>query len=85
LAVGAITSREFPTTQAIVGRSKLTAGAVIVAFPQITDDSLIFAAGNDATVTGIITITRTAGTSFTLTSSVGGDVGFVAWLVVLIP
>lgn len=85
MAVGAIAVQPLPVTQVLVGRSKLAGGTVAVALTQITDNSLIFANGDDSAVTGILTITRTAGTSFTLTSSVGGDAGFVAWLVVILP
>ena len=85
MAVGAIARQALPVTQVIIGRQVMVAGAAIVLMKQITDNSLIFASGNDAAVTGILTITRTAGTSFTITSSVGGDVGFVAFMVVIIP
>ena len=85
MAVAAVTQRELPVTQILVGRQVMVAGAAVVLMKQITDNSLIFASGNDSAVTGILTITRTVGTSFTITSSVGGDVGFVAFMVVIIP
>lgn len=86
MAVGAVTARALDLTNIIVGRSKLTAGASIVALPQITDNSLIFCTGNDAAATGAMRAVITSGTGFTITSLVGaGDTGYVAWLVVLIP
>jgi hypothetical protein len=84
MAVAAITTRSVPTTNIVCGRSKLTGGTVTIANKQVADTTLIFASGDDGSVTGILTITRTSGTSFTITSSVGGDTGFVAWMLVYI-
>ena len=83
MAVGALSQRILPPANMQIGRSKLTAGTVSVAFPGVTDNTLVFASGNDAAVTGILTIVVTAGTGFSITSSVGGDTGYVAWVVVL--
>ena len=85
MAVGAVTQRELPVTQVLIGRSKLAGGTVDVTIKQITDNSLVFCQGNDSTVTGILTVVVTAQTKFSITSSVGGDAGYVAWMVIIIP
>jgi len=63
----------------------LVAGAATVALKQITDNSLVFLSGDDANVDGILQAVITSGTGFVVTSSVGGDIGFVAYMVVIIP
>jgi precorrin-6B methylase 2 len=85
MAVGAVSQRELPLTQIIIGRQVLIAGSATVALKQITDNSLIFVSGDDANVDGILQTVTTNGTGFVITSSVGGDVGFVAYMVVIIP
>jgi hypothetical protein len=83
MAVGAVSYRQV-APNVFAGRSKLTGGTVTVTNHQVNDNTLIFVSGNDGNVTGILTVTRTSGTSFTITSSVGGDSGFVAVLLYLI-
>lgn len=85
MAVGAVSQRALPLTQIIVGRQVLVAGAATVALKQITDNSLVFLSGDDANVDGILQAVITSGTGFVVTSSVGGDIGFVAYMVVIIP
>lgn len=86
MAVGAVTQRELPVTQVIIGRQALIAGAATVGLKQITENSLIFLTGNDAAATGALRAVITAGTGFVVTSLVGaGDTGEVAYMVILIP
>ncbi len=83
MATGAVTQRAATEANMIQGRSKLAGGTVTVGFKQATDSTVILASGNDGSVTGILTIVITAGTGFTITSSVGGDTGFVGWLAIV--
>jgi len=85
MAVATVAQQALPLTQLICGRDKLAAGAATVSLKQITDNSLVFCFGNDANVDGILQTVQTSGTGFVITSSEGGDVGYVAWLVVIIP
>lgn len=85
MAVGEITARGVPLTNMVCGRSQLAAGTVSVALPTITDNSLIFLSGNNANVDGVVQAVITSGTGFVITSQTGGDVGFVSWLVIIIP
>ena len=85
MAVGALSQRELPLTQIIIGRQVLIAGSATVALKQITDNSLVFVSGDDANVDGSLQTVTTSGTGFVITSSNAGDVGFVAYMVVLIP
>lgn len=85
MAVGAVTQRPLDLTNIIVGRDKLTAGTVTVSLKQITDNSLVFMSGDDANVDGVCQAVITSGTGFVITSQTGGDAGYVAWMVVLIP
>ena len=83
MAVGAVTTRQAPLTNIKVGRTKLTGGTVNVSLKQITAASVVLVSGNDASATGAYTVVITAGTGFSITSSVGGDAGFVGWAVFL--
>lgn len=83
MAVTTVTSQSLPATNIICGRSKLTAGAVSVSVPQITDSSLVFLSGDDANVDGALQAVITTGVGFAVASSTGGDAGYVAWLCVL--
>lgn len=86
MAVGAVTQRELPLTQIIIGRQVLITGTATVDLKQITENSLIFLTGNSAAATGALRAVITAGTGFVVTSLVGaGDTGFVAYMVVIIP
>jgi len=84
MAVGAVSTRQAPLTNVKIGRSKLTGGTVSVSLKQITANSIVLVSGNDGSVTGILTVVITAGTGFSITSSVGGDAGFVGWAVFLV-
>jgi hypothetical protein len=83
MAATTVSARELPLTETIVGRSKLTGGTVSVALKGITENSLVYVSGNTSTATGAYTVVITAGTGFSITSSVGGDAGYVAWMVVI--
>jgi len=85
MAVGAVSARQLPLTNITIGRQVLIAGSATVVLPTITDNSLIFVSGNDANVDGILQTVTTSGTGFVITSSQAGDVGFVAWFVIIIP
>lgn len=62
------------------GTVTLIAGVGVVTEATITANSRISYAGQDTGVTGFLNITaRTAGTGFTLTSSVNTDAGIVAY------
>ena len=63
------------------GASALTAGAVTVANTSVTATSRIFLTGNtDGGTPGWCRVSaRTAGTSFTITSSSGTDTSTIAW------
>jgi len=84
MAIGTVSDRSLPLTNVHVGRVKLTGGTVAVALPGITDNSLLFVSGNGSGVTGFLTTTITAGTGWAVTSSVGGDAGFVSYMVVIL-
>ena len=85
MAVAGVTPQPIPVTETYVGRTQLAGGTVNVAFKHITEDSVVIASGNDAGVTGILTIVITAGTGFSITSSVGANAGWVGWLVIVPP
>lgn len=62
------------------GVATLTAGAVTVANTSVTANSRIFLTAQDNNSTGALRVSaRTAGTSFTITSSNGADSGLVAY------
>ena len=85
MAVAAVSQRELPLTNIRIGRDKLTGGAATVSLKAITENSLVFLSGNDANVDGALQAVITAGTGFAIASSTGGDAGYVAWMVVIIP
>lgn len=68
----------------LFGRSVLVAGAVVVANTNVTAVSNIYVTSNiDGGTPGWLRVSaRTAGTSFTITSSSGTDTSTVAWLIV---
>ncbi len=65
------------------GTATLTGGTVTVANTSITVNSRIILTGQDNNVTGALRVSaRSAGVSFTITSSAGTDSGVVAWQVI---
>jgi hypothetical protein len=66
------------------GRATLVAGAVVVANTTVTATSNIYVTSQvDGGAPGFLRVsTRTAGTSFTITSSSGTDTSTVAWLMI---
>lgn len=66
-----------------MGTATLAAGAATVATTKVTDTSRIFVFSNaDGGTPGWLRVSaRTAGTSFTITSSSGTDTSTVAWLI----
>ena len=85
MAVAVVTAQPAPLTETYIGRTKLAGGTVNVALKHITEDSVVIVSGNDAAVTGILVVVITAGTGFSVTSSVGGDAGYVGWAVYVAP
>lgn len=85
MAVGAVTQQPIPVTEMFTGRQVLVAGAATVAFKRITQDSVVLVSSNSLTATGAYTVVITAGTGFVITSSVGGDTGFVGYTVIIPP
>jgi hypothetical protein len=71
-------------TNARMGVATLTAGAATVANTTVTANTRIFLTSQvDGGTPGFLRVsTRTAGTSFTITSSSGTDTSQVAWLLV---
>lgn len=67
-----------------MGTSVLVAGSVVVANTSVTANSRIFVTSQvDGGTPGFLRVsTRTAGTSFTITSSNGADTSTVAWIMV---
>lgn len=62
------------------GLATLVAGTVVVTNTFVTANSRIFLSAQDTNTTGALKVSaRTAGTSFTITSSGGSDTGVVAW------
>lgn len=62
------------------GTATLTAGTVVVSNTNVTANSRIFLTPQDNNTTGALRVSaRTAGTSFTITSSNAGDTGKVAY------
>lgn len=62
------------------GTATLSSGTVVVSNVNVGTNSRIFLTGQDNNVTGALRVSaRTAGTSFTITSSVGTDSGKVAY------
>lgn len=62
------------------GVATLSSGAVVVATTSVTSVSRITLTAQDNSSTGALRVSaRTAGTSFTITSSNAGDSGVVAW------
>lgn len=57
----------------------MTAGVVTTADTAVTANSRILYAQQSGTLTGVVTCTRSAGTSFTLTSSVATDTATFAY------
>jgi hypothetical protein len=70
-------------TNATMGVATLVAGTVTVSTTKVTASSRIFLTGQNSSGThGELTVSaRTAGTSFTITSSSGTDTRSVAWLI----
>jgi len=70
-------------TNATMGLATLVAGAVVVSTTKVTASSRILLAGQaDGGTPGFLRVSaRTAGTSFTITSSNGADTSTVAWLI----
>lgn len=86
MAVTTVVKQPLPVTNTLVGRDTMAAGSLTVTLPQITEESIVFACGNSAGVTGALRSVITAGTGFVVTSLVGaGDAGLVAWMVVIPP
>jgi hypothetical protein len=83
MAVGAVTQQPLPVTECFIGRQVLVGGAATVAFKRITQESIVLASCNSALATGALSIVITPGTGFVVTSSVGGDVGFVGYMVII--
>lgn len=71
-------------TNKTLGVATLVAGTVVVATNRVQSNSRIFLSGQNASGTaGELTVSaRTAGTSFTITSTSGSDTRDVAWLIV---
>jgi len=71
-------------TDARMGTATLVGGSAVVATTSVTATSRIFVLSNtDGGTPGWIRVSaRTAGTSFTITSSSGTDTSTVAWLIV---
>ena len=71
-------------TNATLGTATLVAGSVVVSTTKVTAASRIQLTGNsDGGTPGWLRVsTRTAGTSFTVTSSSGTDTGTVGWVIV---
>lgn len=66
-----------------LGTDTLAAGTKVVAATAVTANSRIFLTSQVNGVTGALRVSaRTAGVSFTVTSSVAGDAGLFAWLIV---
>jgi len=69
-------------TDARMGVATLVAGVKVVNTVKVTANSRITLTGQDNNVTGTLRVSaRTAGTSFTITSSNAGDTGNVAWVI----
>lgn len=65
-----------------LGTATLVAGAAVVANTVVTANSRILLTSQVNGVTGALRISaRTAGVSFTITSSVGADAGLVAYFI----
>lgn len=71
-------------TNARMGTATLVAGTVVVSTTAVTANSRIFLTGqNTGGTAGALRVSaRTAGTSFTITSTSGTDTGAVAWMIV---
>ena len=71
-------------TNAKMGTATLSAGSVTVSTTAVTANSRIFLTGQNSSGTaGALGVTaRTAGTSFTITSTSGTDTRLVAWFIV---
>ena len=62
------------------GTATLSSGTVVVSNTSVTSSSRIFLTAQDGNSTGALRVSaRTAATSFTITSSAGGDSGVVAY------
>lgn len=70
-------------TNARMGLATLVGGAVVVSTTKVTADSRIMLTGQNSSGTaGELTVSaRTAGTSFTITSSSGTDTRDIAWVI----
>lgn len=71
-------------SNATMGRATLVAGTVVVSTTKVTANSEVFLTHQNAGGTpGFLTVSaRTAGTSFTITSSNAGDTSIIAWFIV---
>lgn len=71
-------------SNARIGTSALTAGSVVVANTSVTASTVILLTSQaDGGSPGFVRVsTRTAGTSFTITSSSGTDTSTIGWLLV---
>ena len=71
-------------SNARIGTSPLTAGSVVVANTSVTASTVILLTSQaDGGSPGFVRVsTRTAGTSFTITSSSGTDTSTIGWLLV---
>lgn len=71
-------------TNAKMGTAALTGGTVVVNTTAVTNNSRVFlTAQNTGGTPGALRVSaRTAGTSFTITSSSGADTSTVAWMIV---
>lgn len=65
-----------------MGTALLESGAATVPNTLVTPESVIMLTAQAGTVTGALRVSaRTAGASFTITSSQAGDTGAVGWLI----
>jgi hypothetical protein len=69
-------------TNAKIGVATLVAGTVTVANTAVTANSRIFYNQQSGALTGIVTIAITAGTGFTLTSTINTDTAVIAYFIV---
>lgn len=67
------------------GIASLSTGTIIVTFPTITANSLIFltAKAKGGVTPGVLTYTINAGVGFTIDSTNGADTSDISWLVIV--
>lgn len=70
-------------TNCKLGTSTLTSGSVIVANTSVTTNSLVFVSNNSPSGTiGALSVTKTAGTGFTIASQSALDNSTIGWMIV---